>query len=467
MNSTNFTGGVIHIVDSFLTLPQNLSTTAVALDLTAAIGAMTLLNLSNKLDNAMDVTMFIPNNMAFQQIGGGFDNLTTNDLISIFFYHVVGDSVLCSTDLANGTFLPNLQGKCQNPQVALRAFNHVSDQVLLADMNSTPGPLLEVRVIDSNVYINNAKVIFPNVLTSNGVIHVIDRVLNPDDSSASIGGQAFAGATSASGVPFTSGVPTPTSSISLPSSGSTSDSTSGSTSGSTPSSTPGSTTGSGSGFKPHSNAGAIAGGVVGGVLLIVLGLFLFWFLRRKRAGRKSQEKSATSDSSGQEGAVVAVGRKETTKSYHKPELEATTKSYQKPELEAGAVSSINPQQKPNAQAMNETDTPMSRVRTELSGTSAPQGTTGTPASPTTTRREISTQEEQRRFLQEQEEEEARLTEIRHQRRTAGLEYQKKMAELEHEQRMAELDITAARLRSRNRTVSELEARANPGPGSPE
>lgn len=323
-------------------------------------------------------------------------------------------------------------------------------------MESISGNQLEVTQIDDDLYIDNAKVIFPDVLTSNGVIHIIDRVLNPDNSSASIGAEAFAGASSASDVPFTSGVPTPTSAISRPSWSSTSSSTSSST------------TKPGSDSKSHSNAGAIAGGVVGGVLLVALGLVFLWFLRRRRARRSLQEKSAASNSSIHDGAAVAVGRKETTKSYHKPELEATTKSYQKPELEARAASMAYQQRNPSAAPpMNEIDTPISRIRTELSGSTAPQGTIATPSSPATARREISTQEEQRRLLHEQEEEEARLAEIAHQRREAELEYQKKMAELEHEQRMAELDITAARLRSRNRTVSELEARANPGPGSAE
>lgn len=112
VNSTDFIGGVIHIVDRFLTLPQNVSTTAVALNLTAAVGALTSLNLLNTVDNIRDVTMFVPNNAAFQQVSGTFANVTTNDLESILEYHVIPGNVLYSTDLGNGSSVSSLQGRC-------------------------------------------------------------------------------------------------------------------------------------------------------------------------------------------------------------------------------------------------------------------------------------------------------------------------------------------------------------------
>lgn len=317
---------------------------------------------------------------------------------------------------------------------------------------------------DGSLYINNAKIIIPDILTRNGVMHVIDQVLNPNNEDVSVGGQAFPGASSVPYVPFTSGVPTPTSSL-VTSAGylvSSSATESASTASSTAPDYPVHT-------SSKSGVGAIAGGLVGGVIFVALILSLIWFMIRNRFQEKPNG-TTTSSSGSHERAVTIVGRKETTKSYHKPELEATTRQYpyQKPELEAGAVTNTGPDSKAAAApAVNEIQEPMSRVRSELSGTSAPQGTSGSPTSPTTARRETSTQEEQRRLLQKQEDEEARLADIAHQRRKAELEYQKKMAELEHEQRMAELDITAARLRSRNRTLSELEAKATPGSRSGE
>lgn len=186
-NSSNFTGGVIHVIDRFLVLPQNVSATAVALNLTSAVGALGALNLTDTVDNTRDLTIFLPNNAAFQRIGGNLANLSTSELTSILSYHVV-PALGYSTGLTNGTRLPTLNG--DNVTITLEG---------------------------GNVYVNNARVIRPNVLVRNGVIHVIDRVLNPSNATAAINtattAEAFPSATSASNEPFTSGVATPTSSI--------------------------------------------------------------------------------------------------------------------------------------------------------------------------------------------------------------------------------------------------------------
>ena len=68
-NAINFTGGVIHIIDTVLTIPQNISETAVQLGLSSAAGALTAANLIETVDYLSDVTVFVPNNEAFQAIG--------------------------------------------------------------------------------------------------------------------------------------------------------------------------------------------------------------------------------------------------------------------------------------------------------------------------------------------------------------------------------------------------------------
>ena len=187
--SIPFDQGTIHIIDRFLTIPQNISTTGVALNLTSAVGAITALNLTETLDYAQDVTVFLPNNAAFQRIGGNLANLSTDDLTNILSYHVVQGTVLYSTDITNGSSVGTL----------------------------VDGGNITVTLEGSDVYVNNARVVRPNVLVANGVIHVIDRVLNPANATAAVvtsaTEEAFPGATSASDEPFTSGVPTPTSSI--------------------------------------------------------------------------------------------------------------------------------------------------------------------------------------------------------------------------------------------------------------
>jgi uncharacterized surface protein with fasciclin (FAS1) repeats len=193
MNSTstgmamNFSGGVVHVVDEVLTIPLNVSSTAIAANLTAIAGALTEANLVNTVDTLQDVTIFAPNNEAFQRIGSAIPNLTTEQLTSILTYHVVQGTVGYSTALTNMS-LATVQG------------NNVT-----------------ITVRGDEVFVNSARVVVPNVLVANGVVHVIDNVLNPNNATAtagpsSSGAPAFSGAMSTSVIGITSGVATPTAS---------------------------------------------------------------------------------------------------------------------------------------------------------------------------------------------------------------------------------------------------------------
>jgi uncharacterized surface protein with fasciclin (FAS1) repeats len=212
---TNFTGGVIHVVDNFLTIPQNISTTLVVLNETSALGALEMAGIASGPLPA-NLTAFIPNNAAFQNIGSVLANLTMQDLGGILGYHIVPDVVGYSTALTNGTKLTSLT-------------------------NGT----LTITIDGKNVFVNSAKVVVPNVLVKEGVVHVIDNVLNPQDSTAkpnvtaSTQTPAFSGASKASEVPFTSNVPTPSSAIATPSAGATGAAGSSSSGAATSSSTSG------------------------------------------------------------------------------------------------------------------------------------------------------------------------------------------------------------------------------------
>ncbi|KAH0287621.1 FAS1 domain-containing protein [Aureobasidium namibiae CBS 147.97] len=190
----NFTGGVIHIVDGTLTIPGNLTSTLTNSNLTALAGAAQELNLTSTLSSLHDVTIFAPDNSAFQAVGDALANASVTELISVLGYHVVNNSVLYSADIPSGeTTVPTFIGAN-----------------------------LTVQNINGSYYVNSAKVINPDILFSGGVIHVIDRVLNPNNTvahnasqtaSSSSTSQAFAGVTTrASNVPFTSGQATPSSS---------------------------------------------------------------------------------------------------------------------------------------------------------------------------------------------------------------------------------------------------------------
>ncbi|KAK3062432.1 hypothetical protein LTS18_004064 [Coniosporium uncinatum] len=180
----NFTGGVIHVIDSLLTLPQNVTATAVAANLTSLAGALTQTELLQAVNDLSDVTIFAPNNAAFQSIGSALPNLTAEDISSILTYHVVNGTVGYSSTLMDNMTLPTLNGG-----------------------NVT------INIQNGSVFVNGAQVVVPDVLVANGVIHVIDNVLNPNNTSAapeetaSSGSAAFPGASSASEPPFTSGLP--------------------------------------------------------------------------------------------------------------------------------------------------------------------------------------------------------------------------------------------------------------------
>ncbi|ERF75420.1 hypothetical protein EPUS_00213 [Endocarpon pusillum Z07020] len=181
-----FDSGVIHIIDRLLTVPANVSTTAVAANLTSLVGAVTTAELAEAVDTTPNVTIFAPTNEAFQSIGSALGSISTEDLASILTYHVVSGTVGYSSILSNTTL------------------------TTLNDADVT------ISIVDGAVFVNSARVVMADVLVANGVVHVIDNVLNPanatatPDATMSTQMPAFSGASSASEVPYTSNVPTPT-----------------------------------------------------------------------------------------------------------------------------------------------------------------------------------------------------------------------------------------------------------------
>merc|ERR1712115_538713 len=191
--NVNYTNGVVHIIDDVLMIPGNLTSTAQNANLTAFLGAAVNASVASTLLGAEDFTIFAPSNSAFQDIGSLVGNLTMDQLANILSYHVIEGTVAYSSDLSN-TSLTTLQG----------------DDV-------------EITIANGAVMVNNATVTNANILFAGGVIHVIDQVLNPNSNSSSSSSNstssgsdsdnAFGATSSASEVPFTSGQPTPTTTI--------------------------------------------------------------------------------------------------------------------------------------------------------------------------------------------------------------------------------------------------------------
>ena len=159
----NFTGGVIHVVDNVLTEPQNISTTAVEAGLSSAAGALTSANLVSPIDTMMDLTVFVPNNTAFQAIGSALGNLTTQDLASILEYHGMPTTSIDHEMVADVSAVVN------------GTVGYSSTLINGSTLTSMSGGKLKITIENGTVFVNSAKVILPDVLVSNGVVHVIDK----------------------------------------------------------------------------------------------------------------------------------------------------------------------------------------------------------------------------------------------------------------------------------------------------
>lgn len=187
----NFTGGVIHIIDTLLVLPQTATETLSAANLTSLRGALNATSLVDTVNETPNITIFAPTNEALQNIGSALANLTVEQITDVLTYHVVTSGAIgYSSTLENGTTLTTANGE---------------------DLTITIG--------DGGIFVNNARVVASDVLIANGVVHVIDAVLNPTnqtiaDPTSEEGEGAYEGVTPASDVPYTSGQPTPTTTIS-------------------------------------------------------------------------------------------------------------------------------------------------------------------------------------------------------------------------------------------------------------
>lgn len=109
-------------------------------------------NLDAALDGNGPFTVFAPTDDAFSSLSQGFIDsvLADNELATnILLYHVVGATAL-STDLQDGQSIVTLLGQSIN-----------------------------VTIGQNGVFINNAQVTNADLLASNGVVHVIDKVLTP------------------------------------------------------------------------------------------------------------------------------------------------------------------------------------------------------------------------------------------------------------------------------------------------
>lgn len=123
-------------------------------DHTTLVSAVQAGDLAETLSGAGPFTVFAPTNDAFNKLPAGtVNNLLKpemkKDLQGVLTYHVVPGS-LRAADLKDGMELTTVQGQ-----------------------------KLNVSIKDGKVMINNANVSIADVISSNGVTHVVDAVLLP------------------------------------------------------------------------------------------------------------------------------------------------------------------------------------------------------------------------------------------------------------------------------------------------
>ena len=124
------------------------------------VAALQRVNLVNILDGAGNFTVFAPTNAAFQASGVNLDALTDEQLTEVLLYHVLGAAVK-STDIQEG-----------------------QTYVTTAAETGPGGKQLSILIekTGSAVKINNAaNVTAADVEATNGVIHVVDKVILPLD----------------------------------------------------------------------------------------------------------------------------------------------------------------------------------------------------------------------------------------------------------------------------------------------
>lgn len=141
----NFTGGVVHVIDNVLSIPSDLTGVLGQENLTALAGAVATANLGATLTGLEQLTLFAPNNAAFDKIRDVASTLTVEQLTDVLSYHAVAGAVVYSTDIVDGATVKTVQGG-----------------------------ELKLTIRDGSVFVNDAKVVEANILAKNGVVHIID-----------------------------------------------------------------------------------------------------------------------------------------------------------------------------------------------------------------------------------------------------------------------------------------------------
>ncbi|KAK0625395.1 FAS1 domain-containing protein [Bombardia bombarda] len=153
-----FDGGLLQVIDSVMRVPERLETTArdAYKDLAAFLGALYATDLIEEFAEMPDVSIFAPHNTAFQQLAGTLGSLNKTEMKRILRYHIVPGNVTHTWELKNDTALAT----------------------------GANGTNITVTRFNNYIFVNSAQIIQTDILLANGIMQMIDNVLNPDQPSA-------------------------------------------------------------------------------------------------------------------------------------------------------------------------------------------------------------------------------------------------------------------------------------------
>jgi transforming growth factor-beta-induced protein len=148
------TNGVIHVIDAVLLPVEDIVDTAVSAGFSTLVAAVQAAGLEEVLRSDGPFTVFAPTDEAFSALPEGTVEALLDDpatLAAILTYHVIPGRVFAS-DLEDGIEVTTVQGSTVTISLA------------------------------GGARVNDANIVATDVLTSNGVIHVIDAVILPPEA---------------------------------------------------------------------------------------------------------------------------------------------------------------------------------------------------------------------------------------------------------------------------------------------
>ncbi|MEM6397231.1 MAG: fasciclin domain-containing protein [Bacteroidota bacterium] len=156
------TNGVIHAIDDVLMPLDIVGHASANSNLSALVGQVVRQdvpgNIPDVLTNTNPITVFAPLNSAFMDIEDTVNGLMPAQIATVLTYHVITGLNARSEGLSNGQVVPTA-----NVGQSITV-NKVGEDVSIEDSTMTP-----------------ANVELPNIQATNGVIHVLDKVLIPSN----------------------------------------------------------------------------------------------------------------------------------------------------------------------------------------------------------------------------------------------------------------------------------------------